>query len=96
MRKCIFLIVSICFICPILKTAAQGSYQKMEPVYFSQVEIEDNFWKPRIKSITDSSIPVCIDQAEKKTAGIRNFEKLLPKKGKSMKVCFLLIPMFIR
>jgi len=81
MKKTLFTIFAFFFFCVISKVAAQTSYQKMEPVNFSQVEIEDTFWKPRIESITSSSIPVCIDQAEIKTHGIRNFEKIVAKKG---------------
>lgn len=83
MKKALFFISSILIYYSITNTSAQSSYQKMEPVNFSQVEIEDNFWKPRIESITSSSIPVCIDQAEIKTHGIRNFEKITAKKGEA-------------
>lgn len=61
--------------------SAQVPVRKMEPVSFSQVFIEDNFWKPRIYSVSKVTIPVCIDQTEVKTARIRNFEKVAAKKG---------------
>ncbi len=60
---------------------AQTSLQKIEPVNFSQVEVQDNFWKPRIYTVSSVTIPVCIDQTEVKTARIRNFEKVAAKKG---------------
>lgn len=60
---------------------SQTSVQKMEPVNFSQVTIEDNFWKPRIYSVSKVTVPVLIDQTEVKTARIRNFEKVAAKKG---------------
>ncbi|MEI6140975.1 MAG: beta-L-arabinofuranosidase domain-containing protein [Mariniphaga sp.] len=53
----------------------------METVNFSQVAIEDNFWKPRILTVSTVTIPVCINQTEVKTARIRNFEKVAAKKG---------------
>ena len=60
---------------------AQNNLQKMEPVNFSQVEIQDNFWKPIINKVTTVTIPVCIEQTEVKTPRIRNFEKVAAKKG---------------
>jgi DUF1680 family protein len=60
---------------------AQTAIQKIEPVNFSQVEIEDSFWKPRIHTVSKVTIPVCINQTEVKTARIRNFEKVAAKKG---------------
>lgn len=69
------------FSCAISTSYAQTAVQKIEPVNFSQVEIEDSFWKPRISTVSKVTIPVCIDQTEVKTARIRNFEKVAAKKG---------------
>jgi DUF1680 family protein len=69
------------FFCAISTSYAQTAVQKIEPVNFSQVEIEDSFWKPRIHTVSSVTIPVCIDQTEVKTARIRNFEKVAAKKG---------------
>ena len=69
------------FSCTVSASYAQTAVQKMEPVNFSQVGIEDSFWKPRIYSVSKVTIPVCIDQTEVKTARIRNFEKVAAKKG---------------
>ncbi len=71
----------VLFSCAISTSYAQTSVQKIEPVNFSQVEIEDSFWKPRIYTVSKVTIPVCIDQTEVKTARIRNFEKVAAKKG---------------
>lgn len=68
-------------LCLISKLEAQPELQKMESVNFSQVDIEDNFWKPRILTVSTVTIPVCINQTEVKTARIRNFEKVAAKKG---------------
>jgi uncharacterized protein len=69
------------FLCLLSKSVAQTSFQKMEPVNFSQVKIEDNFWNPRIHAVSSVTIPVCINQTEVKTARIRNFEKVAANKG---------------
>ena len=68
-------------VCLISKLEAQPTLHKMETVNFSQVAIEDNFWKPRILTVSTVTIPVCINQTEVKTARIRNFEKVAAKKG---------------
>lgn len=53
----------------------------MTPVNFSQVQINDNFWSPRINTVTNVTIPVCIQQTEVVTPRIRNFEKVARKQG---------------
>jgi DUF1680 family protein len=60
---------------------AQTPAQKMEPVSFSQVQIDDGFWKPRLDQVSRVTIPVCIDQTEVKTPRIRNFEKAARRQG---------------
>lgn len=60
---------------------AQSPFPDIEPVNFSQVQITDNFWKPRIEKIALVTIPVCIDQTEVKTPRIRNFEKVARHDG---------------
>ena len=81
MKKQLFIITSFFLLCSILRSEAQPKVQKMESVSFSQVVIEDDFWKPRINTVSKVTIPVCIDQTEVKTARIRNFEKVAAKKG---------------
>jgi DUF1680 family protein len=51
------------------------------PINFSRVQINDQFWKPKIDRVSTVTIPVCIDQTEVKTPRIRNFEKVARKKG---------------
>ncbi|MFD0793663.1 glycoside hydrolase family 127 protein [Mucilaginibacter litoreus] len=53
----------------------------MQPVSFSKVIITDNFWAPRIKTVSNVTIPVCVEQTEVKTPRIRNFEKVARKQG---------------
>ena len=71
-------------------TEAQTAYQKMEHVGFSQVDIEDSFWKPRIKTVTEVTIPTCINQAEINTAAIRNFEKVAANRGENHEGIFFI------
>lgn len=55
--------------------ASQSHYQmrKMEYVNFSQVSIEDNFWKPRLETHASTTVQVCIDQCENVTNRVNNF-----------------------
>jgi DUF1680 family protein len=60
---------------------AQSSFQKIDPVSFSQVNITDNFWKPKIDKVATKTLAACIYQTEIATGRIRNFEKVSRKKG---------------
>ena len=81
MKKTLFAIITTSWIMVSTNLIAQDVLQKMEPVNFSQVEIQDNFWKPIINKVSTVTIPVCIDQTEVKTPRIRNFEKVSAGKG---------------
>jgi DUF1680 family protein len=81
MKKSIFLIYSFFLLNTNSKSEAQASFQKMEPVNFYQVKIEDNFWYPRINKVSNVTIPVCMYQTEVKTPRIRNFEKVADNRG---------------
>ena len=59
----------------------QNSLSKFEPVNFSQVNITDNFWKPKIDKVTLVTLPACIYQTETVTPRLRNFEKVARNKG---------------
>ncbi|MBQ9411173.1 MAG: glycoside hydrolase family 127 protein [Bacteroidales bacterium] len=59
----------------ILAISACSSRESMEPVDFSSVLIEDSFWAPRLDLHKSATIPICIDQIEKETGRMRNFEK---------------------
>ncbi|MEK6782367.1 MAG: beta-L-arabinofuranosidase domain-containing protein [Bacteroidota bacterium] len=48
--------------------------QKIEPVSFADVNITDNFWKPRMDQVATTTLQACIYQTEIKTPRIRNFE----------------------
>ena len=59
----------------------QSPTRKFEPVNFSQVTINDVFWKPAMEKVATSTIQACILQTEIKTPRIKNFEKVARKKG---------------
>jgi DUF1680 family protein len=60
---------------------SQQSMQKLEPVKFSDVNITDNFWKPKIDKVATKTLDACIYQTETKTARLRNFEKVARHQG---------------
>ncbi len=62
---------------------AQNSLLKFEPVNFSQVNITDNFWKPKIDKVATKTLAACIYQTEIATPRIRNFEKVARAKGEA-------------
>lgn len=72
--------VVVCFLLT-FSMSAQPKFPLLSPVNFSKVQINDQFWRPRIDRVTAVTIPVCIEQTEIKTPRIRNFEKVARKKG---------------
>ena len=77
MKTSVIQVILFFLLCFILQAEAQVTYQKMEPVNFSQVKIEDNLWAPTIEKVTAISIPHLIKEAE---GNIRNFEKVAANK----------------
>jgi DUF1680 family protein len=77
------LFTALVYLIPVISSIAQSNetLQLIEPVNFSQVTIDDAFWKPRMEKVSTVTLPVCIDQTEVKTPRIRNFEKVARKKG---------------
>ena len=65
-----------------------GTMKKITPVNFSEVKIIDNFWSPRLKNHKDVTLGVCIDQIEKQTGRIRNFENAALKQGNHSGIYF--------
>lgn len=57
------------------------SQSKYEPVSFSEVIINDNFWKPKLDKVATKTLAACIYQTEIKTPRIRNYEKIVRNKG---------------
>jgi uncharacterized protein len=78
------LIIWICYFLSIqLLGRAQLSGSRVEPVSFSEVQIRDDFWKPRMDKVSSVTLRACIDYIEFKTPRIRNFEIAAGKrKGK--------------
>ncbi|MBS1935638.1 MAG: glycoside hydrolase family 127 protein, partial [Bacteroidetes bacterium] len=62
---------------------AQVPLRQFEPIGFAQVQIDDNFWKPKIDKVATVTLQACINYTEYKTPRIRNFEIAAGKrKGK--------------
>jgi len=75
-------IIVFLFVCLLQTTLlAQNSLQKIEFVSFSQVNITDQFWKPKIDKVATKTLAACIYQTEVATPRIRNFEKVARNKG---------------
>jgi DUF1680 family protein len=64
-----------------VKSFSQTRLQKIEPVSFSDVNITDEFWKPKIDKVATKTLAACIYQTEVATPRIRNFEKVARNKG---------------
>ncbi len=60
---------------------AQANLQKIEPISFSEVNITDKFWKPKMQKVATATLGACIIQTEDKTPRIRNFEKVARNQG---------------
>ena len=61
--------------------SCQEQLSKFEPVKFSQVNITDQFWKPKIDKVATATLDACMYQTEIKTPRLRNFEKVARHKG---------------
>jgi len=64
-----------------VKSFSQAHLQKIEPVSFADVNIADEFWKPKIDKVATKTLSACIYQTEVATPRIKNFEKVARKKG---------------
>jgi DUF1680 family protein len=53
----------------------QPKFTTLTPVNFSEVQINDSFWAPRLKLHSTATLNACIDQIQNQTARISNFEK---------------------
>ncbi|OWA36830.1 hypothetical protein B9G55_01765 [Saccharibacillus sp. O16] len=54
--------------------AAEKKIRKWETVPFTRVEILDHFWRPRLETVHDVTLAVCLDHCEE-TGRIANFSK---------------------
>ncbi|HLX11992.1 MAG TPA: beta-L-arabinofuranosidase domain-containing protein, partial [Bacteroidota bacterium] len=57
------------------------SMQKIQGVKFSQVNVNDMFWKPKMDKVATTTLKACIYQTEVKTPRIRNFQKVARNDG---------------
>jgi uncharacterized protein len=64
-----------------VKVFSQTPIQKIEPVSFSEVNITDAFWKPKIDKVATKTLAACIYQTEVATPRIKNFERVARAKG---------------
>ncbi len=46
---------------------------KNTPVKFSEVKVTDGFWQPRIRELSETTVPFCLDQCCTKTSRVNNF-----------------------
>jgi DUF1680 family protein len=60
---------------------SQENHVKINPISFSNVIVNDAFWKPKIDKVATKTLQACIYQTEEKTGRIRNFEKVARNKG---------------
>jgi len=81
MKKNSFIICGAAVFMLCSKVQSQTSLQKFEPVSFSQVNITDHFWKPKLKLVATATLNACIYQTETATPRIENFKKVARKKG---------------
>ncbi|MEJ8816410.1 glycoside hydrolase family 127 protein [Lacibacter sp. H407] len=77
--KKVFLLLLVCLFQ--LNLFAQNSFQKIEFINFSQVNVTDAFWKPKIDKVATKTLAACIYQTEVATPRIRNFERVARNKG---------------
>lgn len=65
-----------------LLTKAQTSMQQLYPVNFSNVNITDAFWKPKLETVANATLDACVSYTQDKTGRIRNFENAAKGPGK--------------
>lgn len=67
--------------CAKMQKSDDNPLKKIESVNFSNIQINDDFWTPRLKKHASTTLAVCIDQIENKTGRIRNFENAAKDEG---------------
>ena len=68
--------------------AKQENLKPIAPVPFSEVNIQDGFWSPRLDAHKDVTLAVCIDQIENQTDRIRNYENAAKGEGQHSGIFF--------
>ncbi len=65
----------------VVHTLQGQDLQVLSPIGFSEVNITDAFWKPKMEKVATTTLQTCILQTEVKTPRIANFEKVARKQG---------------
>ncbi|MBN7809389.1 glycoside hydrolase family 127 protein [Algoriphagus sp. H41] len=76
------LLLLVCLMSSQALSARQGQ-SPLQSHSFSQIQITDSFWKPKLEKVAQKSLPAAIYQTEVKTGRIRNFEKAARKLGEA-------------
>ncbi|MCF0176836.1 MAG: glycoside hydrolase family 127 protein [Bacteroidales bacterium] len=71
-----------------LLSCSRSDDKAVRPVNFSEVAIQDAFWSPRLDSLKNVTIGVCIDQIENRTGRMRNFENAARREGEHSGIFF--------
>src|SRR5688500_14107363 len=66
--------------CALFIYAFPNCQLQLQPINFSEVNITDKFWKPKIEKVATKTLAACIYQTETATPRIRNFEKVARNK----------------
>ncbi|MEW6235710.1 MAG: beta-L-arabinofuranosidase domain-containing protein [Candidatus Omnitrophota bacterium] len=74
MTRVIPFLAAIFFSALLLANAADKAYQKLSPIPYTEVKIEDGFWSPRLEINRTVTIPKNLEWCEK-TGRISNFAK---------------------
>lgn len=61
---------------------AQNTTSRIVPVNFSEVAITDAFWKPKMETVANITLGVCVNYTRDKTGRIRNFGNAAKRSGK--------------
>ncbi len=67
----------------VVHTLQGQDLQVLSPISFSEINITDAFWKPKMEKVATTTLQTCILQTEVKTPRIRNFEKVARKQGEN-------------
>lgn len=87
-KKLVLPFLSLLAICSCAEVKEKNPLKMIDQVDFSEVKIQDNFWKPRLDKHKTATLPVCIDQIENQTGRIKNFENAAKKQGEHSGIFF--------
>ena len=93
MKKIKFILIACLFS---LNGFSQASLQKIEPVNFANVNITDEFWKPKIDKQQQKLQRLVFIKRKQQRPGLKILKELQESKGKSMKAFFMMTAMCSR